>query len=149
MRITIPLMTSNDTVPWEIVRIQATGLSARIKLKAVVIMVIWHLNERKENSRFHLKVLLHFIMSSVMKKLREKTTQENQITACASTGKNNGFPSLDILGYLKSIHKNPKFGRVRQIPIREFPTKFPNWDLSIVYFFLWSSLVLECQKEKW
>ena len=45
------------------------------------------------------------------------------------TGKNNGFPILDILGYLKNTHKNPKFGRVRQIPIREFPTKLPNWDL--------------------
>ena len=46
------------------------------------------------------------------------------------TGKNNGFPILDILGYLKNTPKNPKFGEVRQIPIREFPTKFPNWDLS-------------------
>ena len=50
------------------------------------------------------------------------------------TGKNNGFPFLDIkfLGYmyLKNTHKNPKFGKVRQIPTREFPTKFPNWDLS-------------------
>ena len=35
------------------------------------------------------------------------------------TGKNNGFLILDILGYLKNTHKNPKFGRVRQIPIRE------------------------------
>ena len=34
----------------------------------------------------------------------------------ASTGKNNGFPFLDILGYLKNTHKNPKFGRVRQVP---------------------------------
>ena len=42
----------------------------------------------------------------------------------------DNFPILDILGYLKNTHKNPKFGRVRQIPIREFPTKFPNWDLS-------------------
>ena len=49
-----------------------------------------------------------------------KTTQE----------KNNGSPFLDILGYLKNTHKNPKFGKVRQIPTREFPTKFPNWDLS-------------------
>ena len=40
--------------------------------------------------------------------------------------KNNRFPFLDILGYLKNTHKNPKFGRVRQVPIREFP----GWDLS-------------------
>ena len=45
-------------------------------------------------------------------------------------GKNNGFPFLDIFGYLKNIHKNPKFGKVRQVPTREFPTKFPDWDLS-------------------
>ena len=45
--------------------------------------------------------------------------------------KNNGFPFLDILGYnLKNTHKNPKFGKVRQVPTREFPTKFPDWDLS-------------------
>ena len=41
------------------------------------------------------------------------------------TGKNNGFPFLDILVYLKNTHKNPKFGKVRQVP-----TKFPDWDLS-------------------
>ena len=46
------------------------------------------------------------------------------------TGKNNRFPFLDILGYLKNTHKNPKFGKVRQVPTREFPTKFPGWDLS-------------------
>ena len=46
------------------------------------------------------------------------------------TGKNNGFPFFDILGYLKNTHKNPKFGKVRQVPTREFPTKFPGWDLS-------------------
>ena len=39
------------------------------------------------------------------------------------TGKHNGFPILDILGYLKNTHKNPKFGRVREIPISQiFPT---------------------------
>ena len=37
---------------------------------------------------------------------------------------------LDILGYLKNTHKNPKFGKVRQVPTREFPTKFPDWDFS-------------------
>ena len=41
------------------------------------------------------------------------------------TGKNIRFPFLDILGYLKNTHKNPKFGKVRQVPTREFPTKFP------------------------
>ena len=47
-----------------------------------------------------------------------------------SQEKNNGFPFLDILGYLKNAHKNPKFGKVRQVPTREFPTKFPGWDSS-------------------
>ena len=46
------------------------------------------------------------------------------------TGKNNRFPMLDILGYLKNTPKNPKFGKVRKVPTREFPTKFPDWDLS-------------------
>ena len=46
------------------------------------------------------------------------------------TGKNNRFPFLDILGYLKNTHKNPKFGRVRQAPIRELGWEFPGWDLS-------------------
>ena len=46
------------------------------------------------------------------------------------TGKNNGFPLLDILGYLKNTHKNPKFGRVRQVPNRELGWEFPGWDLS-------------------
>ena len=46
------------------------------------------------------------------------------------TGKNNGFPFLDIFGYLKNTHKNPKFGRVRQVPIRELGWEFPGWNLS-------------------
>ena len=46
------------------------------------------------------------------------------------TGNNNSFPFLDILGYLKNTHKNPKFGRVRQVPIRELGWEFPGWDLS-------------------
>ena len=47
-----------------------------------------------------------------------------------SQEKNNGFPFLDILGYLKNTHKNPKFGRVRQVPIWELSWEFPVWDLS-------------------
>ena len=60
-----------------------------------------------------------------------------QIRSCWSlfllveiTGKNSGFPILDILGYLKNTHKNPKFGRMRQIPIWELGWEFPDWDLS-------------------
>ena len=34
---------------------------------------------------------------------------------------------MDILGYLKNTHKNPKFGRV---PTRELGWEFPGWDLS-------------------
>ena len=37
---------------------------------------------------------------------------------------------MDILGYLKNTHKNPKFGKVRQIPIRELGWESPAWDLS-------------------
>ena len=51
-------------------------------------------------------------------------------TLSRHTGKNNWFPFLDILGYLKNTHKSPKFGRVRQVPIRELGWEFPGWDLS-------------------
>ena len=47
-----------------------------------------------------------------------------------SQEKNNRFPFLDILGCLKNTHKNPKFGRVRQVPIRELGSEFPGLDLS-------------------
>ena len=52
------------------------------------------------------------------------------IGAVGPQEKNNGFPFLDILGYLKNTHTNSKVGKVRQVPTREFPTKFPDWDLS-------------------
>ena len=35
-----------------------------------------------------------------------------------------------FLGYLKNTFKNPKFGRVRQVPIWELSWEFPGWDLS-------------------
>ena len=44
--------------------------------------------------------------------------------------KNDRFPFLDILRYLKNTNKNPKFGRVRQVPTRELGWEFPGWDLS-------------------
>ena len=46
------------------------------------------------------------------------------------TGKSNRFPFLDILGYLKNTYKNPKFGRLRQVPTRDLGWEFPGWDLS-------------------
>ena len=40
------------------------------------------------------------------------------LNACLKSGTiTHGFPFLDILGYLKNSHKNPKFGKVRQVPI--------------------------------
>ena len=67
------------------------------------------------------------------------------------TGKNNGFPFSDILGYLKNTHKNPKFGKVRQVPTREFPTKFPDWDLSHSSKFgiFWGILQIPKNIQKW
>ena len=47
-----------------------------------------------------------------------------------ATGKSSRFPFLDILGYLKDTHKNPKFGRVRQVPTRDLGWEFRGWDLS-------------------
>ena len=44
--------------------------------------------------------------------------------------KNNRFPFLDILGNLKNTHKKPKFGKVRQVPIRELGWGFRGWDSS-------------------
>ena len=44
--------------------------------------------------------------------------------SCTSiAGKNNRFPFLDILGYLKNTHNNPKFGKVRQVPTTKLCTK--------------------------
>ena len=40
------------------------------------------------------------------------------------------LPFLDILRYLKNTHKNPKFGRVRQVSTMELGWEFPGWDLS-------------------
>ena len=37
---------------------------------------------------------------------------------------------MDILGYLKNTHKNPKFERMGQVPIRELGWEFPGWELS-------------------
>ena len=55
---------------------------------------------------------------------------EGVVVRRRSTGKKSRFPFLDILGYLKNTHKNPKFGRVRQVPIRELGWELPDWDLS-------------------
>ena len=74
----------------------------------------------------------HFNLTNSLSKLLQISLlfRCKPLISALNTGKNNGFPFLDILGYLKNTHKNPKFGKVRQIPIREFSTKFPNWDLS-------------------
>ena len=53
-----------------------------------------------------------------------------QLWSCSNHRKNNRFPFLDILEYLKNTHKNPKFGRVRQVPTGELGWEFPGWDLS-------------------
>ena len=41
------------------------------------------------------------------------------------TGKNNRFLFLDILGYLKSTHKNPTFGKGETSPNQGIPNQDP------------------------
>ena len=53
--------------------------------------------------------------------------RQTQITKMESQEK---ITILDILGYLKNTNKNPKFGRVRQVPTRELGWEFPGWDSS-------------------
>ena len=62
--------------------------------------------------------------------MADQTLLVSDETQPVFTGKNNGFPFLDILGYLKNTHKNPKFGKVRQVPIWELSWEFLGWDLS-------------------
>ena len=44
------------------------------------------------------------------------------------TGKNNGFPCLDILGYLKNTHKNPNQGTWLGIPWLGLVSLYQIWD---------------------
>ena len=111
---------------------------------------------------WHLELVTNKIKRNYQREQRDLAPLSNKISLhrAISTGKNNGFPILNILGYLKNTQKNPKFGKVRQIPIREFPNQVPKlgfvslfqiWDffgyslntlkypkLKIRYFFLWS-----------
>ena len=87
----------------------------------------------------------------------QNVSTSSSVNLKSHTGKNNGFPFLDILGlgYLKNTHKNPKIGRVRQMPIREFGWEYPDWDcltlpnlgflwvfMGIRYFFLCHGFLL-------
>ena len=79
------------------------------------------------------------------------------------TGKNNGFPILDVLGYLQKTHKNPQIWESETNPNQGIPNQVPKlgfvslsqiWDfcgyplntlkypkLGIRYFFLWGCCV--------
>ena len=73
------------------------------------------------------------LVPSPLRSLIHKTKVKSVVLTMMTmmiTGKNNRFPFLDILGNLKNTHKNPKFGRMRQVPIRELGWEFPGWDLS-------------------
>ena len=68
------------------------------------------------------RVIRNTVSDSIV--LKNKLTH---FTLPDATGKTNRFPFLDILGYLKNTNKYPKFGRVRQVPIRELRWEFPGW----------------------
>ena len=94
-------------------------------LSSLLSTVIWVKNFR---SRKGLKQCLGGLKCSQNIKKNKKTLKIS--FKAIFTGKNNGFPFLDILGNLKNTHKNPKFGRVRQVPTRELGWELPGWDLS-------------------
>ena len=115
-------------------------MSSFIPLDCLVVRT--RFSQNAENNLIHREITLR--LQAIYQKLgkRPSVTQGiGRFILCCNqgkkilvieivTGKNNGFPFLDILRYLKNTHKNPKFGKVRQVPTREFPTKFPDWDLS-------------------
>ena len=86
-------------------------------------------NKRGNRITYHGNILPNYELTKT-RKHRTNNLPRAPHSAPHFTGKNNGFPFLDILGYLKNTPQNPKFGKVRQVPTREFPTKFPGWDLS-------------------
>ena len=51
-------------------------------------------------------------------------------TLLPTAGRLRTQPEFDTTSQLLHAHKNPKFGKVSQVPTGEFPTKFPDWDLS-------------------
>ena len=97
---------------------------------AVLMTIIKNIVCHSRPSRFQREQNPAKCQTQFQNKLTESSKINAFLKGCIYTGKNNGFPFLDILGYLKNTHKNPKFGKVRQVPTREFPTKFPDWDLS-------------------
>ena len=108
---------------------RSTGIaSIRSKVDLNVVMYGKGLGDESNlNAKFKEKVNYH------LAQLRCQPFQElnlMQIMYLISQEKRKRFPFLDILGYLKNTHKNPKFGKMRQVPTREFPTKFPDWDVS-------------------
>ena len=52
------------------------------------------------------------------------------------TGKNNGFPFLDILGYLNNTHKNPKIWQSETSPNQGIPNQVPRLGL-VSLFQIW------------
>ena len=80
------------------------------------------------------------LMKMEFRSQRRKTTN---MAAVTSTGKNNGFPFLDIFGYLKNIpNQVPRLGLVSLFQIWDFCGYSLNTQkyrkIGIRYFFLWS-----------
>ena len=76
--------------------------------------------------------LQEFVENSVYMHQEEKKNQKKQDLPIFRPSIFNFILllSLSIFIVLKNTHKNPKFGRVRQVPIRELGWEFPGWDLS-------------------
>ena len=62
--------------------------------------------------------------------LKSQHSQDKNLTLISQKKLAGIFPFLNIVGYLKNTHKNPKFGKVRQVLIRELGREFPGSHLS-------------------
>ena len=112
-------------LPWTILEEQFSvpRYTAASKIGNSVISLVWQLRCRCNPDHNILSSLSNTTVVAVFPKLCLW-----RHSLCSNLG---GIgPEKLYRATLKNTHKNPKFGKMRQVPTREFPTKFLDWDLS-------------------
>ena len=78
-------------------------------------------------------VMIYRFMPKCGKNISDTLTHQH-FNLFGITGKNNGFPILDIFGYLKNTHKNPKFGNLVGNSLIGICLTLPNLGFLWVFF---------------